>query len=428
MVGDLRAGRVGSLTISYFASAGATWIPPVVATLVREFPQLRLDLRLFELAGDDPVDPDVEIFVEGAVDRGAGGRVIELLHEPYVVVLPTGHPLADRAEIPLAELRDEHWVDNDFSRGPCRQVVLDACAAAGFTPAFPIETHDYPSAIAFVAAGVGITVLPRLGHRDAAARGARGAGGRSGAAAADHAAGPGRGARASRGGPGRRAAAGRRPASRLSQRAARPDVVRVVHQVVREVLDQRLDGEHRAVRAPARPGPLLAGDARAMVAPIRAPAARQLGGDLRRPLPPVLPLQRRGVLVPVGEQRVRLGEHRAQPAVEHVADVAHVAGVLGGRPDLRGRPGGGVRRRRAAAVNRATTSSTIRGTVGGRGAAGVEAAVRARAGAMSRSSPCRPVPGSTGSVMSRVSPVRPGPWVMLRPRGTRRRAARGARP
>ena len=54
-------------------------------------------------------------------------------------------------------------MDNDFSRGPCRQVVLDACAAAGYTPAFPIETHDYPSAIAFVAAGVGITVLPRLG-------------------------------------------------------------------------------------------------------------------------------------------------------------------------------------------------------------------------------------------------------------------------
>ena len=162
MVGDLRAGRVGSLRISYFASAGATWIPPVVATLVREFPQLRLDLRLFELAGETPVDADVEIFIEGA-STGTGGRVLELLHEPYVAVLPTGHPLAGREQIPLAELRDEQWVDNDFSRGPCRQVVLDACATVGYTPAFHIETHDYPSAIAFVAAGVGITVLPRLG-------------------------------------------------------------------------------------------------------------------------------------------------------------------------------------------------------------------------------------------------------------------------
>ena len=87
--------------------------------------------------------------------------------------------------------------------GPCRQVVLDACAAAGFAPAFPIETHDYPTAVAFVAAGVGITVLPRLGTDDAAARGARGAGGRPGAAAADHAAGQGRAARASGGAPGR---------------------------------------------------------------------------------------------------------------------------------------------------------------------------------------------------------------------------------
>jgi DNA-binding transcriptional LysR family regulator len=42
-------------------------------------------------------------------------------------------------------------------------VALDACAAAGFCPAFRVEAHDYASAIAFVAAGAGITVLPRLG-------------------------------------------------------------------------------------------------------------------------------------------------------------------------------------------------------------------------------------------------------------------------
>jgi len=164
VVGDLRAGRVGSLTISYFASAGATWIPPVVAVLAREFPQLRLDLRLIELAGEAPTDPDIEIYIEGAgTPATERHHVLELLHEPYVVVLPDGHPLAGYGEIPLARLRDEQWVDNDFSRGPCRQAVLDACAAAGFAPAFHIETHDYPSAIAFVAAGVGITVLPRLG-------------------------------------------------------------------------------------------------------------------------------------------------------------------------------------------------------------------------------------------------------------------------
>lgn len=164
VVGDLRTGRTGALTVSYFASAGTAWILPVAAALVREFPDLRLDLRLVELAGETPADADLEIRVDGGrAAPDAGHREIELLHEPYLVVLPAAHRLAGHPAIPLAALRDELWVDNDFSRGVCRQVVLDACAAAGFAPAFRIETHDYPSAIAFVAEGVGITVLPRLG-------------------------------------------------------------------------------------------------------------------------------------------------------------------------------------------------------------------------------------------------------------------------
>ncbi len=163
VVADLRAGRIGTLTIGYFASVGAAWVPPVVAALVREFPQLRLDLRLVELAGVAPSRPDLEIFVDDAASPADGYGVTELLREPYVAVLPDGHRLARHREIPLTALRDELWIDNDLSRGPCRRVALDACAAAGFCPAFHVEAHDYASAIAFVAAGAGITVLPRLG-------------------------------------------------------------------------------------------------------------------------------------------------------------------------------------------------------------------------------------------------------------------------
>lgn len=164
LAGDLRAGRVGSLVVSHFASAGATWIPPIVATLTREFPTLRLDLRLTELLPETGDRPDVEIFVEGAASSSLEGYDVEpLLTEPYVAVVPADHPLAGSGQVPLANLRDEAWVDNDVARGACRERLLDACAAAGFTPGFHIETQDYPTAIAFVAAGAGITVLPRLG-------------------------------------------------------------------------------------------------------------------------------------------------------------------------------------------------------------------------------------------------------------------------
>jgi DNA-binding transcriptional LysR family regulator len=162
--GDLRAGRVGRLTLSYFASAGTGCIPDVVAHLTREFPKLRLDLRITDLTSDAPFVPDVEVYVDGAASSSLDGYdVRHVLDEPYLVVLPDSHPLADHAKVPLGDLEHEPWIDNDVARGPCREIVLNACASLGFTPAFRVETHDYPSAIAFVATGVGITVLPRLG-------------------------------------------------------------------------------------------------------------------------------------------------------------------------------------------------------------------------------------------------------------------------
>jgi DNA-binding transcriptional LysR family regulator len=164
LVADLRAGRVGALSVSYFASAGATWIPPVVAALTREFPRLRLDLRLVELQSAEAEPPDVEVFVEGSPSSGpAGYRSRRLLEEPYLAVVRRDSDLAGRDAVALRELADRAWVDNDVARGPCRQIMLDACAAAGFAPSFRVETQDYPSAIQFVAEGLGITVLPRLG-------------------------------------------------------------------------------------------------------------------------------------------------------------------------------------------------------------------------------------------------------------------------
>ena len=166
VVGDLRAGRTGSLSIAYFASVGSAWMPVVVATMMREFPAVRLDLALREDVPTDPAErPDLQIAVEqGAIDR-PGLVVRHLLDDPYVAVLPSRHPLAGRAVVDLIELATDRWVDNDFARGWCRRNLIEACHAAGFSPPFHVEAHDYPTAMAFVAAGIGLTVLPRLGAR-----------------------------------------------------------------------------------------------------------------------------------------------------------------------------------------------------------------------------------------------------------------------
>ncbi|WP_127793793.1 LysR family transcriptional regulator [Agromyces sp. LHK192] len=170
---DLRAGRSGVLRIGAFMSANRVWMPRVVAGVVDDFPDLRIELSLAELRGDRPVELDLDVFIAEAVrgdrdpavaDGSADGYDVEHLRtEDYLAVLPAGHPLVGRERVELNELRDADWIDNDIARGPCREILITACRARGFAPRFRVQASDYPSSFDYVAAGVGVTVVPRLG-------------------------------------------------------------------------------------------------------------------------------------------------------------------------------------------------------------------------------------------------------------------------
>ncbi|WP_262285800.1 LysR family transcriptional regulator [Micromonospora sp. MA102] len=164
---DLRAGRTGRLTIRYFASVGPTLLAPALARLRREHPGVAVDPKLTD--PDDPL-PDVE---QGNADlaivvrrpRGEsrpGIRVVHLLDDAYQAVLPAGHPLAGQRVIDLADLAGERWVGSE-PPGPCLEPIVDACAAAGFAPDFVAKSEDYATAQGFVAAGLGVSLIPRLG-------------------------------------------------------------------------------------------------------------------------------------------------------------------------------------------------------------------------------------------------------------------------
>ena len=164
-VADLRNGRTGSLSMAYFPSVGAAWLPAVARALLRRYPDVRLDLELRDdFTAGSAKRVDVQLLVAPPDFTGTRDtRAHHLLDDPYVVVVPPEHPLAGADAVELARLAGERWIDNDFARGWCRENLIDACRAAGFSPPFRIEAHDYPTALAFVEAGIGITVLPRLG-------------------------------------------------------------------------------------------------------------------------------------------------------------------------------------------------------------------------------------------------------------------------
>jgi len=162
---DLVAGRTGQLTVRYFATAGAALVAPAVARLRAEHPGVRLELKL-----TDPEDPLPEVkegradvaLVVGKPGGPEGVRLVKLLDDPYLAVLPKGHRLAARRSVELRELAAEAWVGSEWP-GPCLDAQLGACAAAGFRPRFAVQSEDYVTAQGFVAAGLGVTLIPRLG-------------------------------------------------------------------------------------------------------------------------------------------------------------------------------------------------------------------------------------------------------------------------
>lgn len=163
VVTDLREGRSGRLTIGYFASAGAEWMPRLARRLAAELPDLTLELVLNEVPrrGGAPLDLDIVVDVPGAHDPH-GSRRVPLLSDPYVALVPADHPLADRPEVTLADLEGDTWISNDLPQAICSKILAASCESAGFRPRFAVQAQDHYTAIAFVRAGVGITVMPRL--------------------------------------------------------------------------------------------------------------------------------------------------------------------------------------------------------------------------------------------------------------------------
>ena len=165
-IAGLRGGR---LRLGTFPSAGVTLVPQAVAAFRERYPEV--GLRMVEAEPDEAL-PRLragEIDLTLAYDYDAVPEPpapdlerTPLLDDPLEVVLPRGHPLADRACVSVADLAEEPWITG---LGPtsCGRMSLHVCRAAGFEPEVALESNDCQTIQSFVAAGVGVTLLPRLG-------------------------------------------------------------------------------------------------------------------------------------------------------------------------------------------------------------------------------------------------------------------------
>jgi DNA-binding transcriptional LysR family regulator len=176
VVDHLRDGHTGSLTIGAFSSAAQFWLPTVAKGLRRDFPDLVLDLALNELGPEVPGTGrrDLDITTEDAdlegIERPGHSRHV-LAEETYRVAAPRGHELLTEwdDQVPMLALAGQPVIDNDYHGNTCTMIIRNACRAAGFSPRYVARAEDHHTALAFVAAGVGVTILPALAVPEAMA-------------------------------------------------------------------------------------------------------------------------------------------------------------------------------------------------------------------------------------------------------------------
>ncbi|MGH9107083.1 MAG: LysR family transcriptional regulator [Acidimicrobiales bacterium] len=166
----LQNGRLGALRVISFPTAGASLVPPALAAVRRELPQLEVALQVAERDSSLPAlrqgEAEVVVTVEDfAAGEAPGDGLVwgHLLDDPYRVVLPRGHRLASRRVIELAELAEDNWVETMCGVGCCQDAATKVFSDAGFEPRRTVEADEYWPAQGFVAAGLGVALIPTLG-------------------------------------------------------------------------------------------------------------------------------------------------------------------------------------------------------------------------------------------------------------------------
>lgn len=175
--GEFQTRPSGTVSVAAFQSASQMLLPGLLTWAARteidlavsdedvaqaEFPQLTLDHDIVVAHRPDPAEAAPP---PGARVEGGGGwprdLVVEpLLREPLDVALPLGHPLADRDRVTPADLRGEPWIA--VRTGFPVAAVLDAVGrSAGGEPRVVHRINDFHVVEALVAAGHGISLLPR---------------------------------------------------------------------------------------------------------------------------------------------------------------------------------------------------------------------------------------------------------------------------
>lgn len=163
---DARPVRCG-LCVGYVPDAMHTGLlPAALRTLRLERPGIHVALygqqSAEQFEGLRQRSLDIALVQEPPAENDPDLRSALLLEDPLLLVLPAGHPLAEKADLVPEDLDGQPWIAVESSRDPgWRDAFVAACVAAGFTPGITLDAAEPPTALGLVASGIGVALVQR---------------------------------------------------------------------------------------------------------------------------------------------------------------------------------------------------------------------------------------------------------------------------
>jgi LysR family transcriptional activator of glutamate synthase operon len=162
-VAELLDPESGTVTLAFHLSLGTWLVPDLVGSFRRRHPRVHFDLKPLR---DEPLSSgsqrtQVDLEITTLRPRDSTLRWRSLLVEPLRLAVSSRHRLAGATQVELSEVAAEPFVMLRATSA-LRHLGEDLCRAAGFQPEIAFEGDDLPTVRGFVAAGLGVAIVPAL--------------------------------------------------------------------------------------------------------------------------------------------------------------------------------------------------------------------------------------------------------------------------
>ena len=155
--------ETGLVTVVFDRHLGTWLVPDLVGTFGRLHPEVRFDLHTKSDESVLEIGPGSDVDLELTTLRMSAAEVdrSQLTDEPLRLIVPPDHRLAGAPATSLAEVADDPFImirPTSLLRKACE----DLCRGAGFVPNATLVADDVPTMRGYVAAGLGVAVVPAL--------------------------------------------------------------------------------------------------------------------------------------------------------------------------------------------------------------------------------------------------------------------------